>query len=166
MCPQREVTLVLCTPQGRLLGALPPFDVPTPWWPEVADVVSGARAAYGIDIVVLRLLSAAEATPADGGAVTYLAQVDEAPASPRRPWDGDPLAEMPDRMTYARLGGPDADLAWAEEVLAERGTPRIAPPEQVRTWNLSSLWRLTLRSPTSREDTPSSSAAGTSSNCG
>lgn len=140
--PKREVTLVLCTRQGRLLGALPPFDVPSPWWPEVAEVVRGARAVYGVDVIVLRLLAAAEATPAAGGAVTYLAQVTGAPAHELQPWDGNPLAETLHRLSYARPGGPNEDLAWADAVLAERGQPRTGPPEQVRTWNLSSLWRL------------------------
>lgn len=57
---------------------------------------------------------------------------------------GDPLADEPLRLPYARPGGPAGDLAWADAVLVERGTPRSAPAEQVRTWNLSSLWRLPL----------------------
>ena len=57
------------------------------------------------------------------------------------PWTGD-LPDDPLRQTWARPGGPDADLAWADTVLAAIGRPRVARAQQVRTWNLSSLWRL------------------------
>ena len=39
-------------------------------------------------------------------------------------------------------GGPEADLAWAKTVLREDGIAISEPPMQVRTWNLSSLWRI------------------------
>ena len=72
--PQRRVTLVLCTRDGAVLGSLPPFDVPVPWWQEVADVVAAARAVHGLDVVVLRLLSTSRSIP-PGGDVCYLAEV-------------------------------------------------------------------------------------------
>ena len=78
--PGRVVTLVLCTSDGtgsaQVLGALPPFDVPSPWWPDAAEVVAGARARFGLDVVVLRLLSVEAAEIVDGGPAVYLAQVD------------------------------------------------------------------------------------------
>ena len=37
---------------------------------------------------------------------------------------------------------PAADLAWAVARLAYHGREMTAPPVQIRTWNLSSLWRL------------------------
>ena len=52
--PDRRVTLVLCTPDGDLLGALPAYPVPTQWWTRVDDVVSLARALHGVDVRVLR----------------------------------------------------------------------------------------------------------------
>jgi hypothetical protein len=137
----RSVTLVLCTPAGELLGALPPYDVPAPWWQEVVGVVAGARSAYGVDVTVLRLLATRDPF-GEGGPVTYLAEV-AAPVPAAQPWDGpDPLADQPLRLPYARPGGPDADLAWADEVLAGCGSRRTGPAEQQRTWNLSSVWRL------------------------
>ena len=45
----RRASLVLCTRDGDLRGALPPYDVDSPWWPEVAPVVDGARKRYGIE---------------------------------------------------------------------------------------------------------------------
>jgi hypothetical protein len=70
----RRVTLVLCTPDGELLGALPPFDVPTQWWQHVDDVVAGAKAVHGIDVRVLRLLTCQAPRYPGGGPVSYLAE--------------------------------------------------------------------------------------------
>ncbi|MDQ6875996.1 MAG: aminoglycoside phosphotransferase family protein [Actinomycetota bacterium] len=141
--PGRTVTLVLCTTGGRLLGALPPLAVARPWWPEAGDVVAAARETFGVEVTVLRLLTERPPPPEQGGAVSYLAQVREPPDRPLQPWDGDdPTTDAPRRLPWARPGGPDADLAWADAVLADRGSPRTGPAEQVRTWNLSSLWRL------------------------
>jgi hypothetical protein len=90
---------------------------------------------------VLRLLATRDPF-GEGGPVTYLAEV-AGPVPAALPWDGpDPLADQPLRLPYARPGGPDADLAWADQVLAGRGSGRTGPAEQQRTWNLSSVWRL------------------------
>ena len=62
----RTVTLVLVDGKGTVLGELPPFDVPVPYWPETADIVDGARTRYGVDVVVLRIL-ATERSEAHGG---------------------------------------------------------------------------------------------------
>ena len=140
--PQRRVTLVLCTRDGAVLGSLPPFEVPVPWWQEVADVVAAARTVHGLDVVVLRLLSTSRAS-APGGDVAYLAEVAAPPTVALMPWP-DPTTELdhPLRQTWGRPGGPAADLAWADGVLAARGTPRTENAQQMRSWNLSSLWRL------------------------
>jgi hypothetical protein len=137
---ERHARLVLVTPSGELLGALPPYPVATPWWQEAEPVVRGARETFGIEIIVLRLLDT-EPGPRSGGTVTYLAETRVEAATEH--WDGT-LDEHPLRQAWARPGGPDRDLAWADSVLAERGLTRIAPAEQVRSWNLSSLWRLPI----------------------
>jgi hypothetical protein len=54
------------------------------------------------------------------------------------------LQPHPLRNAYAEPGGPRADLDWAESVLAHHGLALAAPPVQIKTWNLSSLWRLPL----------------------
>ena len=139
----RVVELVLVTPSGDLIGSLPPFPVASPWWPETAPIVTAARERHGIDVVVLRFIRADRDAP-PGGTVTYLAQVDVPVGkdiAAVTPWPR-PLDEHPLRMPWARPGGPDADLAWADAALAECGLARVAAAEQVRTWNLSSLWRL------------------------
>ena len=142
----RDVTLVLCLRDGSVLGALPSFRVDVPWWQEAAPVVAAARAAHGIDVTILRLLRAEAGRATGGGPVSYLAEIEQPPATALAPWPGNPVAEEPLRVHYARPGGPANDLRWADTVLAERGTPRTGPAEQVRTWNLSSLWRLPVGS--------------------
>ncbi|HEX7189076.1 MAG TPA: aminoglycoside phosphotransferase family protein [Actinomycetes bacterium] len=143
--PPRQVTLLLCDRDGALLGTLPAFEVTVPWWQEVGDVVAGAREHHGADVTVLRLLPSTAPWPAVGGPVTYLAEVASTPAVRLDPWPdsaGDPMAEHPLRLPYARPGGPALDLAWADGELAAAGRPRTGPAVQVRTWNLSSIWRL------------------------
>jgi hypothetical protein len=138
--PPRVARLVLVRPTGEVLGALPPFGVDVPWWPEAGPVVRGARERFGIGVVVLRLLQAEEDRP-HGGLVTYLAETRDTPPPTLEPWTT-PLDEHPLRVPWARPGGPDADLAWADDQLGRRGLGRTAPAEQIRSWNLSSLWRL------------------------
>jgi Phosphotransferase enzyme family len=134
----RIVRLVLVTRSGQLLGALPPFPVSPGWWPDAEPVVRGARDRHGVDVTVLRLLEADRAVRA-GGEVTYLAETDDRPTT--QPWRGT-LDDHPLRQSWARPGGPDRDVAWANSVLAEQGSATSGPAEQVRTWNLSSLWRI------------------------
>ena len=142
--PPRSARLVLVTRDGQVVGALPPLPVASPWWQDAEPVVNAARDHHGIDVTVLRLLHTELPIP-PGGAVTYLAEVAH-PVS-AEPWDGT-LDDHPLRMTWARPGGPAADLAWAESHLAERGLRRIGPAQQVRSWNLSSLWRLPVHGQT------------------
>jgi hypothetical protein len=138
----RHVTLVLCTADGAVLGSLPPFVVPVPWWQEVSDVVGAARDLHDLDVTVLRLLRTYGPPPA-GGDVTYLAEVAAAPTTPLLAWtDVTTTHDHPLRQSWARPGGPSTDLQWADSVLSQRGTPRNGPAVQMRTWNLSSLWRL------------------------
>jgi hypothetical protein len=142
--PPRIARLVLVTPRGEVVGALQPFPVATPWWQDAEPVVKAAREIHGIDVTVVRLLEAELMLP-PGGTVTYLAEVTQPVAA--ETWPGT-LDEHPLRMPWARPGGPAADVAWAESVLAERGMPHIGPAQQVRTWNLSSLWRLPVEGQT------------------
>jgi hypothetical protein len=77
--------------------------------------------------------------------VTYLAEVAE--PLPAQQWTG-VLDDQPRRHSFARPGGPRADLAWARVLLAARGLRPTTPPTQVRTWNLSSLWRIPVEGQT------------------
>jgi hypothetical protein len=136
--PPRTAALVLTTTRGDILGALPGLPVATPWWQDVGPVVDAFRERYGFEATILRLLAAERAAP-PGGRVTYLAQADR-PVS-AEPWAGR-IDEHPLRLAYARPGGPAADLAWARAQLAAIGLEPTGSPVQVRTWNLSSLWRV------------------------
>jgi hypothetical protein len=144
--PPRTAELVLCTRDGAVLGALPAVSVLTPWWPDVEPVVDATRDAFGLEVVVLRMLASERPRP-HGGRVTYLAEVDGpipvAAAHALAPWSG-VLDEQPLRLSWAAPGGPAEDLAWAEDVLRGRRIERVGPAVQVRSWNLSSIWRLPL----------------------
>jgi hypothetical protein len=134
----RVVTLVLVNADGAVLGALPPFEVQMPWWPEAWDVVLGARERYGVEVTLLRVL-VTETGATAGGQVTYLAEARAAP-SEVLPWTGE-LTDHPRRMPWARPGGPTAAVSWARAELASGGI-HVAQAQQMRTWNLSTLWRL------------------------
>jgi hypothetical protein len=146
----RRVRVVLCSRAGDLLGALPGFTISDPWWPEVCPVVDAIRDGFGTDVVVLRLLSA-EPDTFNGGAVTYLAELVGDPPRDvtlgRVPPD---LAgeDQPLRAAWARPGGIEATIAWADETLAAIGRPRVGRAVQVKSWNLSSI----LRVPTAAGD--------------
>ena len=137
--PARTARLVLVAQDGAVVGALAPLPVATPWWQDIAPVVSAVRERWGVEVTVLRLLTASLPAP-PGGEVTYLAEVDRLPMAAEL-WKSE-LDEHPLRLAFAKPGGPAADLAWAAARLAERGMGPTAPPIQIRTWNLSSLWRL------------------------
>src|SRR5687768_11135494 len=99
--PERAVTLVLVSLDGEVLGSLPPFPVPVPWWQEVEVIVDAARRLHGLEVVVLRLLET-EPGVVPGGRLTYLAEVgDAAPLPPLLPWPGS-LTDHPLRMPWAR----------------------------------------------------------------
>ncbi|HVY98068.1 MAG TPA: aminoglycoside phosphotransferase family protein [Dongiaceae bacterium] len=138
---ERRAAIVLVRPDGTVIGRLPPMPVATPWWQEVEPVAAAVRARHGIEITVLRLLEA-ECDAPPGGTVTYLAETAQPIAA--EPWPGT-LDENPLRLPYARPGGPTADLDWAMSVLARSGQLPIGAAVQIRTWNLSSLWRIPLR---------------------
>ena len=131
----RDVRLVLCSPAGEVHGALPRFRVATPWWMEVEPVVLDARERFGIDVTVLRIIEAEERWPPNGGAVTYLA---ETPRPPRalEVVDVD-MSDHPLRARWARPGGVNELVAWADQHVERTG-----PPRQLRTWNLSVVVQL------------------------
>ncbi len=146
--PPRTARVVLAGEGERVLGALPAVPVATPWWHEAAPVVDAVRTAFGLEVAVLRLLDTERAEP-HGGAVTYVGQLsgggsDVAAAAPLERWEV-PLGDDDRRMPWARWGGPDADLAWAASAVRRLGrAPAAVPATQVRSWHLSSLWRIPL----------------------
>src|SRR6478609_7809865 len=85
------------------------------WW----GVGSGARDVLGVEVRVLRILEVPKgARFPSGGRVTYLAEVDIAPAHLQlRTWPDDPLLPHPNRLSYAEPGGHQLDLDWAADTL-------------------------------------------------
>ena len=141
----RWVRLVLCSPDGESLGTLPEFEVETPWWPDVEPIVEIVRERFGIDIIVLRLLTADSSPPEMGGAVAYLAELVGDP--PPGGILGSVIAGSAGeddalRADWARPGGVAATVTWADAALARIGRPRTERVVQVRSWNLSSILRL------------------------
>ncbi|MFC7480061.1 phosphotransferase family protein [Luedemannella flava] len=138
----RTVTLIVIDEEGHLLGELPAFDVSVPFWPETSEIQTAARDRFGLDLAVLRLLRADDGADAAGGQVTYLGQLlSPAPAVTFAPAQVD-LAPHPLRAAYAHPGGPAETLAWAARALDERGRGPVTGAVQQRTWNLSTVWRL------------------------
>src|SRR3954454_2744305 len=140
----RDVRLVLCSPDGEVFGALPRFEVALPWWQEMQEVIGAARERFGVDAVVLRLLSTDDNWPPHGGAVSYRAEVAERPSASvaLEPVDID-MADHPLRMRWAKPGGVTDLVRWAEQVVV-----LTAPAQLVRTWNLSCILRLPTKSGT------------------
>lgn len=136
--PPRIAEVVLVTPDGKVCGALPPVPVATPWWQDAAPVIDAVRERFNVEIVLLRLLGTELPEPA-GGRVTYLAEVSETVEA--LAWRG-ALEDHPLRLSYARPGGPKAELDWALAEMAKLGMNVSGRPSQVRSWNLSSIWRI------------------------
>ncbi len=126
----RVVTVVLDEPRG----ALPTFTIESPWWQEAEPVVTAVREQFGLEVTILRLLEGErpfESPP------TYLAELVRGdPSAVLSQWTGQ-LHDDPLRAPYARPGGPAADLEWAARHVRITGEP-----VQIRTWNLSSIWKI------------------------
>ena len=107
----RRVTLVLSTLESGVLGALPPFDVPTPWWSDAAGVVAVARSVRG------RGGRAAGAVAARRVGAGW--RPGHLPRGGRRapdvPWPRGPATRSPtDRCAAVRRPGGPGRPAWAE----------------------------------------------------
>ena len=135
----RRARLVLTGRDRTVHGELPVFPVDTPWWSDVEPVVREARDRFDAEIVVLRLVDVVGGEPALGrcGLVTYEAELlGEVPAD-MRPTEVDIGGDHALRPPWARSGGVQAMVEWAD-----RSIERTGPVEQVKSWNLSCLLRL------------------------
>ncbi|WNV90092.1 aminoglycoside phosphotransferase family protein [Umezawaea sp. Da 62-37] len=132
----REV-IALVTVDGEYAGALGPFVVDSRWWNHVEPVVEHLERVLGVPTSVLRLVKGVgEFTR--GGTTTYQVEAHGKPdlsalvAEPVHVFPDDPL-----RMPWAKPGGPAELVAWAEEHVTRTGEVR-----QVKTWNLSCVFRV------------------------
>ena len=130
------------------LGSLPPFAAPTPWWADVEPVTQHLGELLGTAATVLRLVDVAGGHSPAGGLVTYHVELDERPLHDPGwlPVEADEAAVItaphPHRASYAKPGGPAADLRWADAELSARGRARTGRATQVKTWNLSCVHRI------------------------
>jgi hypothetical protein len=132
----REVT-ALVTVDGEYAGSLGPFTVDSPWWNHVEPVVVHLERVLGVPTSVLRLVEGTgEGTR--GGTTTYHV---EAHGTPNRDeLVAEPVHAFPDtplRLPWAKPGGPAELIAWAEGFVTRTG-----PVVQVKTWNLSCVFRV------------------------
>ncbi|MDY0909351.1 aminoglycoside phosphotransferase family protein [Microbacterium sp. CFBP9034] len=138
------VSFALCTPEGVPLGSTAQVRMRrAPGWSDTRPLVALARRAWALELTVLRLIDAVKNEGvwhlrygAEADSASAVRAVALAPADP-----GDFVDEQL-RQPWARPGGPARQLEWAIEALATAGVPLTGEPEQVRSWNLSSLWRL------------------------
>ncbi|WP_367136021.1 phosphotransferase [Saccharothrix sp. HUAS TT1] len=126
----REIR-ALVTVRGRYVGAAEPFAVDSPWWNHVEPVTAHLDRALGVPTSVLRLVDVR------GGAVTYQVEADRVPERGLSRVGDHEFPDHPLRLPWARPGGPAALVAWARRHVDVTG-----PPVQVKTWNLSCLYRL------------------------
>jgi hypothetical protein len=149
----RTVTAVV-TAGPECLGTVGPFPVDVPWWAEMESVVAHLEEALGTEVVVLRLLDVEGSDGARDGHVRYHVAVTERPQRRLAPYrfrdDDHPL-----RLPWARLSGIADLLRWAA-----RHVDLTGRPEQVRSWNLSGMFRLpTADGPVWLKATPPFAAA-------
>ena len=130
----RTVTAVV-THGGVCAGKVGPFPVDIPWWAQVEPVVAHLERTTGVPVVVLRLLTVEGSDGARDGHVTYHAEALEPPGrlTPCDFADDD----QPLRLPWARPSGVRELLQWAAGQVDLTGRP-----VQVKTWNLSGLFRL------------------------
>jgi Phosphotransferase enzyme family len=130
----RTVTAVV-THGGACSGKVGPFPVDIPWWAQVEPVVAHLERTTGVPVVVLRLLTVEGSDGARDGHVTYHAEALEPPGR-LTPCDFAD-ADHPLRLPWARPSGVRELLQWASGQVDLTGRP-----VQVKTWNLSGLFRL------------------------
>ncbi|MER7667001.1 phosphotransferase [Kitasatospora sp. NPDC096128] len=138
------------THRGAYYGQLGPFEVDLGWWSAVDGVVGRATELAGVPVLVARLLEGSSEDPGHGGRVRYHAEALRPPAAlaPRPLDDGTAalLAPAARRAAWADPDGLRSALSWAEGQLAALGR-RSGAARQIRTWNLSGLFRFPAVAP-------------------
>ncbi|MFB7126273.1 aminoglycoside phosphotransferase family protein [Kitasatospora sp. NPDC056273] len=141
----RTVTVDL-TYGDEHFGQLGPFEVEVGWWSSVDGVVARATEEAGVPVLVARLVEGRSEDPGHGGRVRYHAEALRRPTAltAGAPDDGTAalLGPAERRAAWATPDGLREALDWAEARLAAVGRPSAGPARQIRTWNLSGLFRL------------------------
>jgi hypothetical protein len=128
---------------GRYAGTAPDFEVGSQWWPDVEPVTTRLDTLLGVATTVLRLVRVDHPATGSGGRVTYHVTAADDPGgvldrAPRDDWAAI-TRPHPLRTAWAEPDGPRELLDWAAAQLDGRLTGR---PVQVKTWNLSCVYRL------------------------
>ncbi|MGN5392124.1 phosphotransferase [Streptomyces sp. JL7001] len=131
---------------GEYFGLLGPYGVDGGWWSSAAPVVERVSQELGVPVVVLRLAHApSDGSSGHGGHVVYHVEALERPVGPTPRQVTSEIAALlgaaERRAGWATTAGLREALTWAGETLDEAGRPAVGRPEQVRTWNLSGIFR-------------------------
>jgi Ser/Thr protein kinase RdoA (MazF antagonist) len=157
----RTVTAIL-THLDEDLGTVGPFAVDSPWWADVEPVAAHLRHVLGRNVAVVRLVDVAGGISPRDGHVTYHAELLEpSPSlSPVAPGNTEGIRTAAAwRAPWATGDGIRGALGWAAERLGEPDAGVASRAEQVKTWNLSVLFRIpTATDPVWLKVTPAFSA--------
>jgi hypothetical protein len=146
----------LVTAGGEPVASVGPFAVEVPWWAEVGPVARHLEGVLGVPVVVLRLVDVVGGEAPRDGHVTYHAEALRAPAD-RAGGDGFAglLEPAERRVSWATAEGVRDVFAWADRALRDAGRPPTGRPVQVKSWNLSGLFRIpTAAGPVWLKETP------------
>jgi hypothetical protein len=143
----RSVTAIL-TYRDADLGTVGPFDVASPWWADVESVVAHLRHVLGANAAVVRLVDVVGGTVPREGHVTYHVELLEplrpdamsGPAGTAVP--ADVRASAIGRAPWATPDGIRDAIAWAADRLGVADAVLLRRAEQVKTWNLSTVFRI------------------------
>ena len=133
----REIN-ALVTVDGRYVGKVPLFAVESPWWAQVEEVTAHLDEALGVPTSVLRLIEGTGTGTRDGIA-TYQVEAygTPNPAALEKNGEHHEFPDTPLRLPWAKPGGPTELIAWADQHVTRTG-----PAVQVKTWNLSCVYRM------------------------
>ena len=132
----REIK-ALVTVDGVFAGSVPVFTVGSSWWADVEPVTAHLDHVLGVRTSVLRLVSTTGEGARDG-LVTYQVEAHGTPdPGALSPEGAQDFPDTPLRLPWARPGGTTELLVWADNHVR-----RIGSPVQVKTWNLSCLYRI------------------------
>lgn len=138
--------VIVVTP-GGFAGEIRGIELETMWWSSTKELRRRLVDCLGVEVDILRLYETSgldNGLPANG-TVTYVAQAyperPEASLACRRYVVESELQPAPNRARYAHLDGPKEEIGWATVELLKRGII-VEAVEQIRTWNLSAVWRL------------------------
>lgn len=142
---QRTVS-ALVTFEDTFVGVLDRFAPKSRWWSDVEEVAAHLGSVLGVPAVVLRLVDVVGGRGMRDGHVTYHAEALWQPAV-RLPGE-EPASlfdDAPRRASWATAAGVREALNWAEQALDRIGRPSTAPTRQIKTWNLSGLFRFSTK---------------------